>query len=386
MSKMNNLSGLMKDGKSRSVIFVTVTLVLLVGLIAFVFLRKPVQTLPSEIRGVSQVSANVRDDRQMGEMDPRYQALFDRQNELDATRAEQSGQSQYLRIGDDPQPKEPEMPPAAKTEEPRPVDIPRVSAQPASRQGQSQAERPAPHPAVMDLIQRKWAVNGHQNHVSHAAATYVPAGAAAPSPQGVGAIESDGSVQTSAVGKTLYTSGAIVAATMVNTVNSDNPGAVIAKIHSGPLAGGTIIGQASSGAGGIGIRATFNRIVAPDGREFAMQGEALKEGDLSNLLATDIDRKLLNRFVFRPIGYFAKGMADAVLANASAEKTTADQATGLTTIVNERLDTREQVRVGLGVATSEMLKDLDDPMNIRPTTTVARNEVFGVVMLSPVVE
>ena len=73
-----------------------------------------------------------------------------------------------------------------------------------------------------------------------------------------------------------------------------------------------------------------------------------------------IDRKLLNRFVFRPIGYFAKGMADAVLANANAENTTADESTGLTTIVNEKLDTREQVRVGLGMATSEMLKDLDE--------------------------
>lgn len=387
MSKMNNLSGLMKNGKSRSVIFVTLTLVLLVGLIAFVILRKPAQTLPAEIRGVSQVKATVKDDRQLGEMDPKYQELFDRQNELNANKAEEMGKSQYLKIGDDPQPKEPEMPPQKEeeVEPPRPLDMPRVSSRQPSSARQAQKERPAPHPAVMDLISRKWAVGGHQTHLSHASVEYAPAGAAQAAASGQGAAENNAD-SSSAPEKVLYKSGTIIAATMVNTVNSDNPGSVIAKIHSGPLAGGTIIGQAESGAGGVGVRATFSRIVSPDGREFAMQGEALSEGDMSNLLATDIDRKLLNRFVFRPIGYFAKGMADAVLANANAENTTADERTGLTTIVNEKLDTREQVRVGLGMATSEMLKDLDDPMNIRPTTTVARNEVFGVVMLSPVVE
>lgn len=382
MSNMNNLSGLMKDKKSKSIIFVTATLILLVLLVAFMMLRKPAQPLPSEIRGVSQVKAQVRDERQIGEMDPTYRELFDRQNEINAKQAEEAGRSQYLRIGDDPQPKDViEAPKMAESEPPKPVELQRASAAPAQA-SPKQAKR-EPHPAVMALVQERWGVSGHQKHVQHAAVQYEPATEAGSTASAGNPGDPQGQPQNERV---LYKSGTIVAATMVNTINSDNPGSVIAKIHSGPLAGGTIIGQSQSGAGGIGVRATFNRLVAADGREFSMNGEALSEGDLSNMIATDIDRKLLNRFVFRPLGYFAKGMADAVLANANAESTTANENSGLTTVVNEKLDTKEQVRVGIGMATSEMLKDLDDPMNIRPTTTVARNEVFGVVFLAPVIE
>ena len=374
----------MKNKKSKSIIFVTAALILLVLLVAFMMLRKPAQTLPAEVRGVSQVKAQVRDDRQIGEMDPRYKELFDRQNELNAKQAEEAGRSQYLRIGDDPQPKDVvEAPQAPENEPPKQAEIQRTSM-PAVQSAPKQAKR-EPHPAVMALVQERWGISGHQKHVQHAAVQYEPAtekGTMTPA-EYAAYQQAQGQPQNERV---LYKSGTIVAATMVNTINSDNPGSVIAKIHSGPLAGGTIIGQSQSGAGGIGVRATFNRLVAADGREFSMNGEALSEGDLSNMIATDIDRKLINRFVFRPLGYFAKGMADAVLANANSENTTANENSGLTTIVNEKLDTKEQVRVGLGMATSEMLKDLDDPMNIRPTTTVARNEVFGVVFLAPVVE
>lgn len=375
MSKFANLSGLMSNSKSRSVIFITLTLVLLVGLVAFIALRRPAAQLPSEIRGVRQVVPEMREERQAGPMNPNYQELFDRQNEINAKTAEETGSSHFLKIGDDPAPKVE----APKIETPPPpAPAPQRTAARTQSRPQQNAQPAQPHPALKGLIEG-WQVNGHHVFVDHVGLEYE----ATPLATFAGAAANGAADH--APRTVYYRAGQIAAATMINTTNSDNPGSMLARIHSGPFAGGSLIGSAKSGVDGVGVGGTFHTLVAPDGREFDIKAEALSEGDLSNMLATDIDHKLFNRFVFRPLAYFLEGMADAVLANVSASRMTIHDS-AVTTIETEPLDTAEQARVGLGKATGEMVKDLEKPTSMRPTTTVARNEVFAVAFLAGVTD
>ena len=321
------------------------------------------------------MSQESKPERTPGPMDPRYREFFDNANASTANAALEQGTSSMIRIGDDPESTVQETAPAprpvaARPDAPRPV---RVSSPPPQQPPQQNQQ---PHPGVAELLS-KWQPQAHVVHFVNA-----PSVAQGPVYEQIG---QQPPAQPEVSPEIYYNPGEIVAATVINKLNSDNPGPFIARIHSGPLAGSTLLGCASAGAGGIGITGNFSTLTAPDGRIFDIQAIALAEQDLSTLLATSVDHKIFNRFVFRPFLHFAKGMADVMISQAG--NPTVDTSGEEIVIVNtndNKLQRNEQIGVAVGIAAEEIMRETDNPLMRMPTTHVNQNEVFGVLFYSRV--
>lgn len=367
MSKLSNVGGLFKNGKTLGVIMATIISVVLVLVIALYLTNRPAPPLPAEVRGAQLQEQRSTEERQLGEMDPRYREMFDRQNELQARAAEETGRSAMARIADDPIPTTP-APEPSRYQAPRnqPPQMQQRQAVPSQQRQAGQV-----HPALAELIGNRWQPASHVVHVSR-------------DPIELQAEDPEPAADEDAPIKVYYKPGDIVAATLANRLDSDNPGPVVAVLQSGAHVGARLIGTAASGDNGVGVTAVFTELVTSDGTIYPISAQAMSEKDLSTLLATHTDYKRFHRFVFRPLAHFAKGMSEAILANIGTGDTTVDEGSGLTTITNNKLSTAEQVKAAVGIAAGEMINDVDDPKKIRPTTTVERNAVFGVLFLSRV--
>lgn len=372
MSKAQNVKELFKDGKTRNVILLTGVIVAIVMVVViFSYNKKAAAPLPAEVRGASLVQSTPDQTRQMGEMDPKYREMFDNQNQIQAAQAEKTGTSAFARIADDPKPVNrmvPETKPA-----PAPAQANRNPPAP---------KPPAPHPAVLELLNSRWQPTVQVIHSSHAPVVLDEARVEVINEGATGTGGYSNQDDKPAV-KTYYNAGDIAAATLINTLNSDAPGPVVAVLQSGPLAGSRLLGGAQSGPNGVGVIAQFNLLATKSGETYPINAQAMSEGELATTLASHTDYKTLNRFVFRPLAYFAKGFADAVMVNATTSSRSVDN-TGLTTITDNKLTAAEQVRAAVGMAAGELVKETDRPEVIRPTTIVERNEVFGVLFMQRV--
>lgn len=379
MTKKENLKKLFTDKKTRNILIPTGLVVLLVGAVAATSMKKEEPELPPDLRGVRQVSAEAVAERNPGEMDPAYKQKFDEQNNRRAEEAEAAGKTAFLTLGDDVVAKTPPPEPPKKAAETKPLDL-----QQSGSLNSAPTRRPTDgkvHPAIGALMKHlDSGTEAKKMTVHHAFAT--PETVEEPPLLAATATSESDKANVQAV--VYYAAGTIAAATFVNKLDSYNPGDAIATIHSGPLAGGKLIGKAAPGTNGVGMKVSFNTLALKDGRSYRIQAVGLAENDLSSLIASDVDHKIFNRFVLRPVAYFAQGMAEAVLATASASKITSNDNTGLIVQEQAKLDTKEQVRVGVGKSTEELVKELDKAEYLTPRTTVQPQEVFGVMFLQTV--
>lgn len=374
MDKSQNIKALFKDGKTRGVILATIFIVAIVLIVViFSYNKKTSAPLPPQVRGASLVQSAPSPERQIGEMDPKYREMFDAENQKQAERAEKAGTSAFARIADDPKPVDRSVREAPKT----------APAAPSTAKPPQPAQKPGPHPAVLELLGSRWQPQTHVVHSAHA-----------PVPLDEGRVDvfNEGDDRLNffegeaweAPAKTLYNVGDIAAATLVNKLSSDAPGPVVAILQSGPLAGSRLLGASSSGPNGVGVFAQFNMLATKSGETYPINAQAMSEGELATTLATHTDHKILNRFVFRPLAHFARGFADAVMANATTSSSAIDSVTGITTVTDNKLSATEQVRAAVGMAAGELIREADRPELRRPTTIVERNEVFGVLFMQRV--
>lgn len=386
MSKAANIKTLFANKKARNVIIITVLIVLSVFALAIAIVgkRKDGPPIPKDNIGAKVEQVQMVQERQRGEMDPTYRARFEQQNKAQADSAEKDGGSAMVRIADDVIPRDQiDRDQAKKVEDEglkmsrAPSGTQQAGGSQLTRGGSGRNGEPQPaHPAITSLISLMRPV-AHQTHIALASPEEV-----APVSQTKGGIANI--TEKVDIGEVFYNAGDIAAATVTNTMNSDVPGVALATIHTGKLAGSKLIGTYASAANGTGITANYTKLATADGKVFAIQAKALTEGELSSLLASSTDHKYMNRFVIRPLAYFAKGMSQAIQTSLGASNTTYNDSSRITTINQNKATTEEQAKIAAGVLGEAVISEIEKPQNMTPTTIVARNEVFALVFLDRV--
>lgn len=380
----DNIKALFANKKSKNVIiFTTVMVVVVVSIsLGVVGSNKNGPPVPPSNVGATVERVTMVQQRQEGEMDPAYKARFEEQNKVQADVAEVSGGSAMLRIADDIKPRneiKSDGADLAMSRSPSSNQAPAPTGQRGG--GGGSGEKPQINPAVMALIAGMRPVS-HQAHAELVGLAEVPAPGADEKEGGKGA---PGNTKKE-IGEVFYNAGDIVAATFTNTMNSNNPGVALATVQSGKLIGSKLIGSYVSAKGGIGIIAVYDKLSTPDGKLYKIQAKALNEQELSEMLATSIDRKYLNRFVVRPLAYFMKGMSQAIQTSLTPSNTTYNDASRITTINQTKATTGEQLKMATGMVGDAIIKELERPENITPTTIVNKNEVFALVFLDRVAQ
>ena len=172
--------------------------------------------------------------------------------------------------------------------------------------------------------------------------------------------------------------GSIAYAQLLNELNSDIPGPVLAHVLSGPFAGGRALGKFSVKQEYLVIEFS---VIVKDAVGYTIEGIALDEKTTLAGHQTDIDHHYFRRVILPAAAKFIEGYASA----ASEQVTTTTTTSGGGVVQNEEpLDTKKELMKGVEEAAGEFASVLDEQANRPITVMVAKGTTFGILMMSSV--
>lgn len=180
--------------------------------------------------------------------------------------------------------------------------------------------------------------------------------------------------------KILVPAGTINYGQMMVEANSDVPGSIMAKIMSGPLAGGRAIGTFQTAEEHLVIRFS---LVSVDGKDYPVDILALDPNTTMSGLATEYDPRYWDRVVLPAAADFISGFANA-FAQADQSVTVQDGV-----VITSRAGASLRQAAGEGTAKAgERLADILDEQgqSIQPLIRVAAGTPVGLFFTSSVYE
>lgn len=172
--------------------------------------------------------------------------------------------------------------------------------------------------------------------------------------------------------------GSIAYAQLLNQLNSDIPGPVMAHVLSGPFAGGRALGRYSVNNEYLVLEFS---VIVKDGVGYTIQGIALDEKTTLAGHQTDIDRHYFRRVILPAAAKFLEGYASA--ASEQVTSTTTTNGGGVVQDT-EPLDTEKELMAGVEEAAGEISSVLTEEANRPITIIVAKGTTFGILMLTTV--
>lgn len=193
--------------------------------------------------------------------------------------------------------------------------------------------------------------------------------AAAPAdrPAGIGA---DGSGAAVPAGSILY-------GQVLNAVDSDNPGPVVAGITDAPLDGHKLIGRIAAAGSGSGFAVSFDTLVRPDGAALPVAAIALDGLDGSSTVASRTDRRILERYG----ALFASTFVSEYARSAGSAGTSTIIADGSVVSTSAKPSRTESLHAALGSATSQLAADLASSAPRGPRTVLLAGHPIGILFL-----
>ena len=178
---------------------------------------------------------------------------------------------------------------------------------------------------------------------------------------------------------TLIPAGTMVSAVTFNRINTDLIAPVVATIVSGKYAGSNLIGLPTR-VGEV-AKVDFKSISIPGaGTSLPVQAISLDAQTLEAGVATSVDRKLLAKYLLRPLA----GAAAAVGEVAKNAGSTTINVSGATSTTNAELDDRRVRQIMLGAVGEQAAADLSAD-SLDPTVRVADKTVIGVLFTADVI-
>jgi intracellular multiplication protein IcmE len=188
-------------------------------------------------------------------------------------------------------------------------------------------------------------------------------------------------------GKVFYKAGDILFAVLLTSVNSDQPGPVMAQVISGPLASSKVIGainQASIPKNGTDPKVSqalvleFNVLNIPSQKKSqSVNAIAIDPETARTSLASNVDNHYLLRYGTFLAANFAAGWGSAIAQNNAAQVITQN---GVTTLNSgQNFSTSDQVKQALGATAAQFSKAmnlLDKP----PTITIDAGSPVGLLL------
>lgn len=181
-------------------------------------------------------------------------------------------------------------------------------------------------------------------------------------------------------GEVLLPAGTVVYAQILNALNSDMEGPVLAHILSGPFAGSRAIGQFQRENDHLVI--TFERIVQEDD-VYTAQAYALDADTTLTGVRSDVDRHWVRRVVLPAAAEFIAGMG-AAIAESNQTTVTVDQGAGISE--TEEPDARQEVARGVEQSADKVSDILDDESDVEITVTLDKGTPIGMLFTESIKE
>jgi hypothetical protein len=175
----------------------------------------------------------------------------------------------------------------------------------------------------------------------------------------------------------IYKAGDIIFGIMETSVNSDEPGPVMAKIVSGPLTGSKLIGSFKRVEDQVFLE--FSLLNAPEmNQSVPLKAVAIDPETARTALATSVDHHRLLRYSSLFASSFLQGVGEAVLAGIQPNLTTTDTSI---TVSNATVTTKDEILVGLGEVGTKLGEKLDPLFDKPPTVTLDSGTAIGLLFL-----
>jgi len=181
--------------------------------------------------------------------------------------------------------------------------------------------------------------------------------------------------------QSLYKAGDILYAVLETSINTDEPGPILAKIVSGPLKDSRIIGNLTiAGEYAQKVMLQFSIINVPDmPTSLGFSAVAIDPDTARTAIASDVDNHYFLRYGTLFAASFMEGMSDAILASISNPGFEVD-ANGVIVGSSVTPTIHDQVVSGFGKV-GEQIGEQTDFFNRPPTITVDSGTAMGILML-----
>jgi type IV secretory pathway VirB10-like protein len=188
----------------------------------------------------------------------------------------------------------------------------------------------------------------------------------------------EGLLPATGTGPLIYKAGDIAFAIIDTSINSDQPGPVMARIVSGPLKGSKILGTFERQD--TKLLLTFTTLSIPSvPQSISMDAIAIDPETARTALATDVDHHYLTKYGTLMASSFLQGMGQAVETSiGTPDLSSSGSATIASTLP---ATTRDQVIVGLGAVGTAIANDINK-QNIQPTVTLDSGTGVGLLIMS----
>lgn len=401
-SKAKNIASLLQKKKSRNIIYLTGGAVLLV--VAFIFVaaggsrqQRPEPAVPGQAEAGFAPSLQEDPSRQMA-ANPQYRAMVDGVVREQAQAAANSGQSYQAPVQSwDIAPTPANRNAAALDGQQQAAAQPTVTYDTLQSHGMQQASyQPAqPDPSYMAMQERAAQMIAELNQPKQRGlAVYTVSQASQPGQQtqaspspvqvngGQGQPQAQGGAgaqdQQSPTTYTLIGAGAIESVRIDSGINTDYGADFVATLVTGRYAGARLVGsyQRSKDRAVMQVR---SMTIPGQGVTVPANAVILDATTREAGTATEVDRKLLTKYVLKPLAAGVSAVGEA----ARNQGTTTIIVDGTQIATQEPMDSEQVKRIVAGSAAQQIAQDAE-ALDTTPTVRVAPGTIAGVLFVSDV--
>lgn len=179
----------------------------------------------------------------------------------------------------------------------------------------------------------------------------------------------------------IFPAGQIAYAQLLTEANTDVPGPVLAQIVAGPLKGARLLGDFQEQNELITLN--FNTLVLDD-ESIGVDAIALDPDTTLPGIATDVDRRILQRVMLPMAAAFVEGAAEAI---AESGRTTVTIQGETVSEQTQEADTEEEIASGIEEAGQELRSILDEMADdIEVLVRIEAGTPLGILFLEPVTD
>ena len=175
--------------------------------------------------------------------------------------------------------------------------------------------------------------------------------------------------------KVIVSAGSIAYAQLLNTLNSDLPGPVLAQILSGPFTGGRLIGKLTVNQDCECLVIEYKTIVK-DTVSYKINAIAMDENTtLTGVDASEVDHHYFMRYVLPAAASFLTGYSQALSQTGTTQTATAGVGTQT---AQPAPSPKQSIFAGITTATQSIGNDLSKGADRPPTIVIAQGTTMGV--------
>lgn len=182
--------------------------------------------------------------------------------------------------------------------------------------------------------------------------------------------------------KVAIKAGSILNAVIVTSVNSDEPGPVLAEITTGPYAGGRVIGKFELPKDGQKVMLTFTTLSMQNAdKSYDLSAYAVDPETARTALASDVDNHYLARYGAFSAAAFLKGYSQMLSQQGTTQTITVGGGGVSSTTTHPQMSSKDLAISALGVVGSEIAGELKGDLKRPPTVTLKSGTGIGLLVM-----